>query len=216
MPNKRTIPRVCETCGRDFLARPTDVKVGRGRFCGQDCVIRVTFEKRRLSLVDEIKRTGRIPLHSRGGSIRAYAIVDLEDAEWASQWSWSFGSGYVLRTARASDGARRPIYLHRELLGLPRICDGVVADHINRDRLDNRRANLRIATPTQNGQNIPVRGGTSKHRGVSFNKAARSRPWRVQMRINGNKHTIGYFRTEEEAAQAAREARQHFMPFANN
>jgi hypothetical protein len=37
MPNKRTIPRVCKQCGKDFLAAPAHVKAGNGRFCSRAC-----------------------------------------------------------------------------------------------------------------------------------------------------------------------------------
>jgi hypothetical protein len=39
MPNKRTIPRICERCGADFLTVPYEVRIGKGRFCSRDCYL---------------------------------------------------------------------------------------------------------------------------------------------------------------------------------
>lgn len=43
MPNKGTIPRVCETCGADFLAIAFQVKQGRARYCSTDCYFRARY-----------------------------------------------------------------------------------------------------------------------------------------------------------------------------
>src|SRR4051794_6479842 len=92
----------------------------------------------------------RIPLRRIGGQIFAEAIVDLEYAHLARMRWYLDGRGYVSHSV-----TRGPeLKLHRVILGLiPR--DGLEADHINRDKLDNRRANLRIVTTAQNAQNKP-------------------------------------------------------------
>lgn len=157
--------------------------------------------------------TARIPLRARDGSIRAYALVDAADAEWANQWRWSLGKGYALRIGCAG-GSRQTILLHRELLGLSP-GDGLEGDHINRDRLDCRRANLRVVPKKgqPNHQNVSShRGATSRHRGVSWDK--RNGKWFVKVWAGGKHHYLGLFADEEEAAQVARDARLRLMPYA--
>lgn len=147
-----------------------------------------------------------IPLRARDGSIRAYALVDDADLEWAA-WLWRLtSSGY----ARRCEGGRY-LYLHRELLGLSP-GDGLEGDHRNGDRLDNRRSNLRAVTRAQNSQNIRRAPASSSHRGVSWNKAKGR--WRAYVRLGGKLHHLGYFASEEDAAAGAAASRAEHMPYA--
>lgn len=101
--------------------------------------------------------------------------------------------------------------MHRQVLGMgPE--DKRQADHMNRDKLDNRRFNLRIVEKDgHNKQNVPARGGYSEHRGVSYDKARGK--WIAQVKLNGKKWGRR-FDTEGEAAEAARAWRLEHMPFA--
>ena len=152
-----------------------------------------------------------IPLRRRDGSIRAYAIVDAADASWVNRYRWSLGtSGYAERTA--GHGPTRVGYLmHREVLGLVR-GDGLEGDHINRNRLDNRRENLRAVPKRSQQQNLTSKGKTSKYRGVHW--YTRLRKWRACITVAGKTRCIGQFDSEEEAAEAARLERERLMPYA--
>lgn len=212
MPSKRTTPRVCLHCGADFLAVAAFVQYGKALYCSRPCVVAA----RRASHLPTIEwstdgLSAKIPLRARDGSIRAYTIVDATDAEWANQWSWQLSNGYARRTYQDESG-RHNVYLHRALLSLD---EGIPleGDHINRDRLDNRRENLRPGTHAENGQNQPIRlGMTSCHRGVSW--APEKRKWLANVGINGKTINVGYFASEHDAANAVRDARKRLMPFA--
>jgi len=156
----------------------------------------------------------RIPLRARDGAVRNYAIVDAADAAWVNQWRWHLSTkGYVSRTAKIS-GQYVKFRLHRELLGLTN-GDGFEGDHINRDRLDNRRCNLRAVSHAANTQNVTShQGTTSKHRGVSWNK--QKRKWEGRVRVNGRAIHLGYFADESQAAEAARAARARLLPNATD
>lgn len=76
-----------------------------------------------------------------------------------------------------------------------------VVDHINSNRLDNRKVNLRIVTRTQNSQNKKSSSNsTSKYIGVCFDKSRNK--WAAEIRPEGKKKFLGRFNTEEEAAKA--------------
>lgn len=79
--------------------------------------------------------------------------------------------------------------------------DGLEIDHINRNKLDNRKINLRFVTHADNLRN---RSGWSysKLKGAYFNKRSKSKPWKSEIRINGVKTHIGYYATAEQAHQA--------------
>ena len=77
-------------------------------------------------------------------------------------------------------------------------------DHINHDKADDRWANLREATATQNKANSPLyKNNTSGIKGVSYDASARgSKKWRARISVNGKVTSAGRYATQEEAAQA--------------
>lgn len=156
--------------------------------------------------------TARIPLHNSRGDVVAHAIVDADKAEWVSQWRWHVNrQGYTVRF-EIRQGVREMIRLHRALLGLAR-GDQRQGDHLNRDRLDNRLANLRIVSLAANNQNrTKALRYTSQYRGVSWHK--QSGKWRAQVKVNRSNHYLGTFSDELEAAEAAREGRRRLLAYA--
>jgi len=73
--------------------------------------------------------------------------------------------------------------------------------HINRDKLDNRKENLRYATCKQNSANSKATGGQlSRYKGVSWNKI--NKRWRAGLKIDGKMKYVGSFKDELEAARA--------------
>lgn len=151
-----------------------------------------------------------IPLRGRDGSLRATAFVDDEDWSFA-QVAWFFQHGYARR--EVGGRANRAVhYLHRDVLGL-RGGDGRQVDHINGDRLDDRKANLRLISHRDNGQNIVRSYGTSSYRGVSWDDERGK--WAAYAKLAGRKHHLGRFDDELDAAHAASEFRLAHMPFTN-
>lgn len=151
----------------------------------------------------------RIPLVDRHGRTVAYALVDPDMAEQILAWRWHRDShGY----ARAYTPDHHVVFMHRLVIGLTDA--SAFCDHINRDPLDNRRENLRVVTPAQNMQNRKAhRGARSRFRGVYW-KGGRHRKWAAQGRLDGQKHHIGYFDEEIDAAVAAEAWRREHMPFS--
>lgn len=144
-----------------------------------------------------------IPLRNRRGEIVAHALVDERDFERVNAHRWH-------RTALGYVGHCSGRYLHRFLLGLQR-GDDVQVDHLNGDRLDNRRANLRAGDQVANMQNRrgAASGSISRFRGVTFDKRPNLRKrWIAQARVDGKNHFLGRFLTEEEAGAAAAEFRR--------
>lgn len=157
--------------------------------------------------------TARIPLRALDGSVRAYAIIDADLAEWANQWRWALSShGYAARYTRIGNRKKHCVFLHREILGLVR-GDGIEGDHISQDKLDNRRANLRAVSKPANRQNVPSRSGaSSRFRGVTWNKALKK--WQAGVRTGGKQIYLGVYSNESDAAAAARAGRAKYLPFA--
>jgi hypothetical protein len=130
-------------------------------------------------------------------------LFDDADLELVSRHKWWITpQGYAVTKIKRTDGlkkdkGRRTIGMHRLILGDP---DTPATDHINRDRLDNRRCNLRACTDSHNNRNRPtVAGKFSKHRGVTFVRGK----WQVVIRVGGVLKFFGYHATEEAAAAIA-------------
>lgn len=159
-------------------------------------------------------RIVEIPLRNRRGEVVARAIIDAADSHLAElRWYLETGSAersrkpYVRRRVHGV-GA---FHLHRDVLALGKD-DPRKVDHINGNTLDCRRANLRIATTAQNAQNQGSRGGSSRHRGVTWDRSRRK--WMASAMLNGHRTTIGRFDSEEEAALAAAAWRAENMPYS--
>jgi hypothetical protein len=151
--------------------------------------------------------TVEIPLHRNGKPLGVMTLIEAGDYDFVMERRWCLGpNGYVFNQTQA-DGR---VYLHRLLLGLP-AGDARQGDHRNRNRLDNRRENLRIVTQKQQMQNLPG-WGRSAHRGICWH--GHSQRWMAYGEVDGKRVYLGYFDTEKEAAAAARTWRQAHMPFA--
>jgi len=101
------------------------------------------------------------------------------------------------------------IYLHRLVLEASK---GTVVDHISGNTLDNRRENLRFVSKTENSINKQGGYGVSVYRGVWYAKN-RNKPWVAEIKIQGTKKILGYFKTEKEAADAYDKVLMQFFPF---
>lgn len=136
-----------------------------------------------------------------GGSDAVALVDDVDRFQAGHRWSLHTG-GYAFRREHG-----RSIYLHREILGL-RPGDGLVADHVNRDRLDCRRLNLRVVTPAGNAQNVP---GRSPLRGV----CAEDGLFYAKVSLNGVQRRVGGRHLDPlPAARAAEAYRRQHMPCA--
>ncbi len=145
-----------------------------------------------------------------------FAIVDPADYERLSRCKWRLcktkGKNvlYAERSIRRSDGTYSRILMHRQLIRPP---GGYVIDHVNGCGLDNRRANLRLATVAQNAWNANKRGGRSGYKGVWLAKDKGL--WRASIVCCGKRRHLGYFRDKRDAAKAYdRAARQYHGEFA--
>ncbi len=112
------------------------------------------------------------------------------------------GKGYAQISIHAGyiDGVRKfkKILLHRYIMNAP---VGVTVDHINGNRLDNRRANLRLCSQAENNRNKgKFKNNKSGYKGVSWN--AQNSKWVAQIQLNGKKTHLGYFSNPAEAHEA--------------
>jgi hypothetical protein len=138
-----------------------------------------------------------------------FAKVDQTDFIRLRRYAWvtsgDKGRGYTLYAQRTIiEGKKRYTkMMHREIMEaiLGKLTKGMFVDHINGDGLDNRRANLRVVTQTQNNWNRRFRKtGSSKYTGVTWDK--RRDKWRADIYEKRRKTYLGHFDDEEGAARA--------------
>jgi hypothetical protein len=129
------------------------------------------------------------------------ALVDDEDYEMLSQWKWfawespKSHSIWYAHTSCLLNGKRTVFSMHRLLMGHPL---RLHVDHKNRDGLDNRRCNLRLATASQNIANSPSRRGSSLFKGVYWTQDRKR--WTAHIKKDRQTYFLAHCRKEEDAA----------------
>lgn len=128
------------------------------------------------------------------------ALIDQADLPLVACRRWRALQGMkgpVYAASGHSNSVQPLVLMHRLIARTP---DGMVTDHINGDSLDNRRANLRIATSSQNRANSAGNhrgaGKTSRFKGVAWDAAS----GRWHAKIHGR--SLGRYVLEEDAASA--------------
>lgn len=136
-----------------------------------------------------------IPIQGKVGAGK-FAIIDPDDYERVSKHRWLMDrDGYAVTWIRTPEG-RRNVGMHRFINRTP---SGLLTDHINGLKLDNRRSNLRSVTNSQNQANRGPMPGTSRYKGVS---RMGPRRWVAGIKVDHKRRTLGEFTSEVAAARA--------------
>lgn len=129
-----------------------------------------------------------------------FALVDDEDVELVSGYTWWLDLG-AARARPKINGRQTTLLMHRLIMGVTDPNQGI--DHRNGNRLDNRKCNLRLATRSQNGGNSkPFTGKQVASKGVRL----MGNRYEARIYTDGKRIVLGYFATEEEAAEAYNKA----------
>lgn len=127
-----------------------------------------------------------------------FSVVDDEYFEYLNQWQWSFHAGYATRGIKRN-GKTKTIHMHRVVMELFGVIDGLEVDHINGDKLDNRKQNLRICTKAENLRNRPTTSSNSSgYKGVYKSGSN----WQARISVNKKLTNLGSFKKKEDAAKA--------------
>ena len=143
-----------------------------------------------------------------------FALVDDEDYErLMAMGKWQYSRVGYATTDIGGRIKKEKIYMHRVILGLSS-GDKLVADHIDLDKLNNQRLNLRICKQHQNSANRGLnKNNSSGYKGVCFDK--RKNKWMAKIQVNRRYIFCGYESTPELAALKYNEfAQKYFGEFA--
>jgi len=180
--NRCTVAKCICDCGKEKDIRLTEIKNGHIKTCG--C------------------RTGLFEIkgnryEEKGDFIMGYTsnadtfFIDKVDYVKAKGFTWVLGDDGYLHTTRRVDGNVKNLRLHKIILTTE---GGNYVDHINGDKSDNRRCNLREVTPSQNGMNKRIQSNNSSgHPGVSVHKSKGSTVYRSRIKKDGKTIYLGQY-----------------------
>lgn len=137
-----------------------------------------------------------------------FALVNDEDFEYLNQWSWYCNAqGYAVRKPyiKGSGKKNQKSLLIRMHILVNNTPEGFETDHINRNRLDNRRENLRTVTSSQNRMNTNLRiDNKSGVKGIHWENYTKK--WRATIQANYKTISLGRFSDFKDAVLARKEA----------
>lgn len=177
-------------CGNTTVTCGSEMRLGRVLSCGclRDDVV-------------PIHRNPKAPKYRLGDK---YGIgytnkgtefyFDLEDYDKIKNHSWSENKkGYIYTCI-----GDKTMLLHRFILNATQI-----VDHINHNKKDNRKCNLRECTPSQNAMN------RANIKGISFNKSINK--WKAVIGLSNKCIWLGYFINEQDAINARKKAEEKYF-----
>ena len=134
--------------------------------------------------------------------------VGKKDYNTLSIYKWHTSCwGYAARATKLINGKRKYEFMHHYILPKK---DGLQIDHINGDKLDNRRVNLRYCTELQNHSNVDKRtSNTSGFKGVYWHKL--SKKWGAEIGYKRKRYHLGLFKDKIIAASAYNEAAKKYF-----
>ena len=142
-----------------------------------------------------------------------YAVVNSCDHDLQNvQWMYNPATGYAARHQWNKETKRYDGQLMHRVILARKLCRTLkpkeLTDHINRDKLDNRRENLRLADRAENAWNSSVCKSVCK--GVSIVKGLKHKKYRARIDVKGKTKHLGYFDNLIEAASAYNRAVQRY------
>lgn len=187
-------------CGARTTASTNELRSGHKKSCG--CKkYELTHSKRRPWISKHNTYTvfqDYIQGHSDVGDF----VFDIDDFDRVKLYYWRPNTKRYIIT----EIDNHQVSLHRYLLNpLP----GMQVDHINHDKSDNRRNNLRVVSQNENQWNVgPTVQNTSGVKGVAWSK--RSKKWVAYIYHRGKRYHLGYYDNKENAIAARRAAEEKY------
>lgn len=187
-------------CGKTVIIDGWSVRSGKTKSCGCFNYDRIK-RQRKFNECKIADGCVKVKLNDEN-----YMLCDIEDWERFKGHYWYMNdTGYAVCETMKTGTLR----FHKLVTGTTA---DVIIDHINRNKLDNRKCNLRIATASVNSINKGLQSNnTTGHAGVHLNK--KSGTWNARVKVNGKVIWLGAYPTKEEAI-AARQAgeEKYYLP----
>lgn len=137
----------------------------------------------------------------------ARALIDLDDIEKVSMFKWLYDKNNGYATTRTKEGK----YLAMHQLIMETKNTENLVDHKDRNRLNNRKGNLRVADKSLNSANTDLRSNNSSGvTGVSYSESCDK--WRSYISYEGKRVELGYYKNKEDAIRKRLYAELKYYP----
>jgi len=206
--------RVCDICGSDRGVR--NYQSSGNYYCARHVCqlntygrifIRTKFDPNEIIIKEDF---ALLCLYDKDVNEIARAIINLTDVDLVSKYKWYLhSSGYVC-CRNEKDGC---IYLHRLILN---VTNDSFVDHINMNKLDNRKENLRLCTNSENMRNKEeMANNYSGFRGVVWHKDVRK--WGSSLTCDKKVIKLGWYDLFNDAVSARLKGEaEYYGEFAPN
>lgn len=194
-----------------IIALGSKLLSGRKISCGCDSkerIRKVAFERRKRNKYD---LSGEYGIGWTSNTNEEF-YFDLEDYDKIKDYTWirsphhNKPNGYLTTTMENTvDGKRKAktIFFHKLIVDYP------IVDHKNRNKLDNRKENLRNANSFENSVNKEVKSNnTSGFIGVCLFK--KSQKWNARINVNKKRIFLGQYSSKEDAIKARLKAEKEY------
>lgn len=191
---------ICD-CGNKCVISGPSLRTGNTKSCGCYQKEMTSKASKKKNIYDFGHSDYVIGYATNGGMFK----VDREDYSVIRDYCWCINpNGYLVAW---DSQTKKLIYLHR-LLTKP--APGLVVDHINGDRTDNRRINLRMCSQQNNSRNRNLSSNSST--GVC---GIRYYPemdlWGAYIFVDGKQIYLGSYQNKEDAVNARMEAEDNYF-----
>jgi len=153
--------------------------------------VRTRYDKNRI---DTKGNSSFISLYDNRESEVATAVIDTEDIAKVKNLKWRFikSKGYAI-----SGRGKAAVLMHRFIIDAPK---GLLIDHVNFNKLDNRKINLRVCSSFQNMQHRKLtKRNVTGIKGIYWHK--QTQKWAVEIRKDNKKYWLGLYDSKECAAR---------------
>lgn len=184
----------CE-CGKELIVDSKSLRNGNTKSCG--CIRAKYLNSKRKEFNKYTIVNDTVQIHISKDNQDFITLISIEDLEKVkNRHLYLRSDGYV-----AFKNNKKNILLHRYILNLKHNEADEVVDHINRNRLDNRRDNLRIVNCSVNAINSKLSTrNTSGHKGITWDKSRGK--WKATLNVNHKCYYIGRFDDLNEAIKS--------------
>lgn len=173
-------------------------------------IITTIFDKNEIV---EHEDYAEIIVRNKQGTIKGKAIIDLDDVERCKRFKWGmYSNGYFYGNINKILRIR----LHRFILGLDAWDKSNEVDHINRNRADNRKSNLRIVNHSENNKNKERNYSkivNTDNDNVYFDK--RHNTYYGRYGFKGCTYTTNRYKNRQDALNAINEIKKNLMKEVN-
>lgn len=177
-------------------------------------------KRRNKYIIDKENNTAEIELKRRNKE-SLWTIIDLDDLEKVLNFKYSWHSAFFqdryyaeasMHINKDGNTLNEHMLLHDFIYGKEYNHKKERVDHINHDTLDNRKSNLRKISAKNNSRNRIGRNSNNQtgYRNVAYVKSHKTRPYHVQLMVDGKNTVLGRFSDVDEAGAFAEEMREKY------